>query len=607
MRLHAIDITDALPVQRFAVDGLSDIIVLAGPNGVGKTRLVQAILNAFRNPAGNPNIKLTVQSTVDQERIEWGTTQLETSETTSANLLARTIQRNQRRTHWQSSVFQFESDRTNPQYNHYGFSWDAVDPWDEMVGWDHALSGLRNRHQDTISSLFRKVHSQNDAIAKRGRELISAGGGHMDPSEFPDPIAPFKEAFRQLLAPKELLDPDPRDQNLYFKYQGARYPVNALSSGEREVVNIVFDFLLRDPSDSIVVFDEPELHLHPELSYKLLHALRNSGTRNQFIFVTHSPDIITASLEHSVVFVSPPKGDGTNQAIPVREDDVTNEALRLIGQSIGIVSLGKRIVLIEGAHTSLDKQTYGAILKNRFPGLVLVPSGGRGLIQSFHAIAESVLSQALWGVEFFMLCDRDALPPGAKSTELEAKGAGRLRVLKRYHLENYFLEERVLVRLFKDWEPEKSWLHDEASILARLQEIARTMVPYATALIVAANQREQFGNLDLMVKKCHGKSVDDLSTLLLERTAAERGRFEKVVLDASTEQLVRETYASLSASVDDGTWKFMLPGKAILEQFASAANVQSGRLKIRYLAEVDRVAPHPFADVIDIFEAFASM
>jgi hypothetical protein len=79
------------------------------------------------------------------------------------------------------------------------------------------------------------------------------------------------------------------------------------------------------------------------------------------------------------------------------------------------------------------------------------------------------------------------------------------------------------------------------------------------------------------------------------------------VLDASIEQIARETYALLNASIEDGSWKALLPGKAILEQFASAANVQSGRLKIRYLAEVDKVTPHPFADVIDIFGAFAGM
>jgi predicted ATPase len=77
----------------------------------------------------------------------------------------------------------------------------------------------------------------------------------------------FKDAFRQLLAPKELLDPEAKQQQLYYTYEGEQFPISSLSSGEREVINIVFDFLLRNPSDSIVIFDEPELHLHPELSY----------------------------------------------------------------------------------------------------------------------------------------------------------------------------------------------------------------------------------------------------------------------------------------------------------------------------------------------------
>ena len=189
---------------------------------------------------------------------------------------------------------------------------------------------------------------------------------------FADPLKAFKEAFFQLLAPKELLDADPKEQVLKYRYMDKVFNLDTLSSGEREVVNIVFDFLLRNPSDCIVFFDEPELHLHPELSYKLLQTLKNVGPRNQFVFCTHSPDIITASLDHSVVFVAPPKEPPQNQAVVVREEDETNQALNLLGQSIGIVALGKRLVLIEGTQTSLDKQTYGSILRNRHPNLVLV-------------------------------------------------------------------------------------------------------------------------------------------------------------------------------------------------------------------------------------------
>ena len=38
--------------------------------------------------------------------------------------------------------------------------------------------------------------------------------------------------------------------------------------------------VLGGPSDCIVIFDEPELHLHPELSYKLIQTLRSVGKRN---------------------------------------------------------------------------------------------------------------------------------------------------------------------------------------------------------------------------------------------------------------------------------------------------------------------------------------
>jgi energy-coupling factor transporter ATP-binding protein EcfA2 len=605
LRLHAVNASAVPPITAFSVSDLSDVIVLAGPNGVGKTRLAQAIIGAFRDPTGTRNIRLVVQPTSEVERNEWKLPQLDTSVAAEAQLLAQTIQRQHKRTQWTSSVFQFESDRANLPYHPWSFSFDVVDPWDEMVGWDSPLSGFRNRFQDTISSLFRKVHSRRGAIATKGEELIRAGGGTIDPLDFPDPIQPFKEAFRQLLAPKELVDPDPKEQALFYNFQGQRFSINALSSGEREVVNIAFDFLLRNPTDSVILFDEPELHLHPELSYKLLHTLRNAGIRNQFIFVTHSPDIITASLEHSVVFIAPPRADSSNQAVVVHEDDATHEALRLIGQSIGIVSLGKRIVLIEGANTSLDKQTYGAILKNKFPGIVLVPSGGRGLIRSFAAVLASVLHRTLWGVEFFMLCDRDALPPSADAATLQTQAGERLRVLGRYHLENYFLDESVLASVFKEMEPDGSWLRNPASIRDRLKEIAAEMIPYATALIVAAQQRERFGNIDLMAKGCHGKTADQLVALVLDRVSAETARCASVVNAIGVEAELRRVHSELTASLADGRWKTLVPGKPILEKFATAAGLQSGRLKIRYLAEAERAPQNPFAEVLTIFEGFA--
>jgi hypothetical protein len=606
MRLKAVSVKNVPPIKALAVDGLSDVVVFAGPNGVGKTRLVQGLLQCFRSPQGNPNIRLVVEATNASEREAWDALTLDTSVPGESQKLITTLTKSRRRTSWESTVIQFESDRSIQRIDPYSFSWDIRDPWGEIVGWDLPLGGFRARFQDTVQSIFRKIQSRRDEIAKKAEALMREGKTNMELA-FPDPIEPFKRAFSELVSPKKLVDPDPREQQLYFEFEGQRLSLlNGLSSGEGEVVNVVFDFILRNPTDSIVMFDEPELHLHPELSYKLLQTLRIVGANNQFILCTHSPDIITASLENSVVFIAPPGDQVANQAIMVREDDETHHALSLLGQSIGIISLGKRIVLIEGTSASLDKQTYGAVLRNRYPQLVLVPSGGKGQIKSFAAIMEGVLQRTLWGVSFFMVCDRDAVPLSQPVGDLEAAGKGHLRVLGRYHLENYFLDERVLASVFAPMEPENSWLRSPQAILLRLKGLAGDMVSYATALAVAAELREGVGSVDLMPKGCHDKSQEQVLQLILQRATEEASRIRTTLEPASVETLVRTTFTEFEKSLTDGTsrWKTILPGKQLFQRFASIANIDPGRLKLLYLKQAEAIDPYPFQEIVDLFASF---
>ena len=107
--------------------------------------------------------------------------------------------------------------------------------------------------------MFRLVESQRREVADKAFELRASGSPTMD-LNFPDLLRPFKDAFWQLLGPKEFTEVSV-NQVIFYTYQGQRLAFDTLSSGEREVVNIVFDFLLRGPKHCIIVFDEPELHL----------------------------------------------------------------------------------------------------------------------------------------------------------------------------------------------------------------------------------------------------------------------------------------------------------------------------------------------------------
>jgi len=611
MRLRSISVRNALPVRYFAVDNLSDLIVLAGPNGVGKTRLLQRIMDYLRGAVPNPDVKGQIEATSAEERKSWGgRTTLDMESAEDMALFRTTLQVNRRRRNLRSNLVNIESDRTIQQLQPLAFAWDMPDPEDEDIQWDVTFGGMRNRFQDTVHSMFRMIEAQKQKIANRALELRRQGKNQMS-LRFGDPMEPFKAVFTLLLAPKELVDPSVRDQRLSYRMDDAVYDFASLSSGEREVVNIAFDFLLRRPQDSIIFFDEPELHLHPELSYRLIQTLQQIGSNNQFVLSTHSPDVISASLDRSVIFLSPAADtqdeEPYNQAITVTEADETNKALKLLGQSIGIIALGRRIVLIEGEQSSIDKQTYGSILRNRWPGLVLVPSGGKHVIESFSAVYEAVLSKSIWGVEFFMLCDGDSIPAASPEQAKAAQTGGRLRILSRYHLENYFLDEHVWSRAFSLLELEGSWLRRPSDIRQRLRDSARQLVSYATALAVASKLRLHVGNLDIMPKDCHGKTLDEVKGLILSELSEDKLRIDNLLTESTVGASTIDYFNRLTKSLDDDTdeWKALIPGKPLLGRFASAAGINASRAKTMYINAAQDSGRQPFAEILDIFEHFA--
>jgi hypothetical protein len=537
----------------------------------------------------------------------WGKHTLDTSIADDAAKLRAVLQKPQRRSKYKSTVLNFDSDRTIVQINPLNFAWDWADPYEEDVGWDQSYRYLRDRFQDVQDSLFKLVETQRRKIAERAVQLMREGKASM-PLDFPDPLERYKNAFSQLLGPKRLVELDVRNQQIIYEHDGERLLLGTLSSGEREVTNIVFDFILRNPSDCIVLFDEPELHLHPELSYKLLQTLSSIGKNNQFLFCTHSPEIITASIDNSVIFLTPKKPDRTNQALVVSRDDATHHALNLLGQSIGIISLGKKLLLIEGDEASLDKQTYGAILKNEFPELVLVPVGGKSTIRSFDEIRQSVLNRTIWGVEFFMLCDRDAVY-GIGPRGVDAHLSERLKVLPRYHLENYFLDEQVIAGIFKEMEADEGcWLRDPVQVAKALRLLAGQSIPLAVALKTAAIARETVGNVDVMPKSIsQDTTLDALLLGLRERVNREHSRIAGDLEFNGIEAVARAEHAKLTKAVADirsDAWKRDIPGRVVLNRFANLAKLNVGRLKTLYVRHAQAMDPDPFSELRDIFRGF---
>ncbi len=87
----------------------------------------------------------------------------------------------------------------------------------------------------------------------------------------------------------------------FYLFDGQnQYELGEMSSGERAIFPLIFDFANWNIHNSIILIDELELHLHPPLQQGLLKALRRLGQNNQFIITTHSDAVANIVSEESI-------------------------------------------------------------------------------------------------------------------------------------------------------------------------------------------------------------------------------------------------------------------------------------------------------------------
>ena len=85
------------------------------------------------------------------------------------------------------------------------------------------------------------------------------------------------------------------EQNeLCFKTNTGRpIPIEALSSGEKQLLIILGEALLQQEERVVYIADEPELSLHISWQETLTSSISRLNPNAQILFATHSPDIVS--------------------------------------------------------------------------------------------------------------------------------------------------------------------------------------------------------------------------------------------------------------------------------------------------------------------------
>ncbi|WP_426228035.1 ATP-dependent nuclease [Pararhizobium sp. DWP3-4] len=322
----------------------------------------------------------------------------------------------------------------------------------------------------------------------------------------------------------------------------------------------ILTHLSRAGADSVVVIDEPDIYLHPEIQKKLLKLLRDRFS--QFIMATHSVEIINEADEMEVVSIN----SKYKSAKRIKSEEDYNNIRIYVGSSTNSdfarVAKTRKVVFVEG-----EDRKVMQILARRFDlhslSASAVPFVKLGGFQGW----EKALG-AVWAfkeildldIEVFCLFDSDyRCSEEIKSFEEKIGSAGlRCNVLGRKEIENYFLD--------------------------------------FDALYQAANKRSRD-----RVKKEIGvadfyKLLENITKKIKSRVFAQRGmkavEYHKSIGDkrdsATVSQLIHEETEELWA--DMTTRLQICPGKEVLSELNSSLQTCGiGSLTMRMISEQIKV------------------
>lgn len=224
---------------------------------------------------------------------------------------------------------------------------------------------------------------------------------------------------------------------------GERYSAAEMSDGERGALYLIALVLsypelredeLKQGKHITLIVDEPELHLHPAIMYKLWSALEKYRPDCLFVYITHD---VNFAVMHRVAdkiwvkkYLSKDVGKGDGWELEKISNDEGFPEMMLMS----ILGTAKNILFVEGTESSCDTQLYSIL----YPDYRVIACGGcekvKEMTKSFKA------SRGMHPYDVVGLIDRDFL----SDKEIEECERHGVFVLEVAEVENLFVTDEVI-------------------------------------------------------------------------------------------------------------------------------------------------------------------
>jgi len=369
-----------------------------------------------------------------------------------------------------------------------------------------------------------------------------------------------REIFYHFLPDSELLAIDiptdfSRAPEVLVRSGGVTHNLNQLSSGQKEILMTYTHLEKLRPSGSIILFDEPELHLHPTLQRRViehLHRVLAQGN-NQIWVATHSEEIVDTTEFESLFALT---GVGNPAVVAVKERTDRIDLLQHLGANVGLQLTSPRILFLEGES---DAELLPLFFEMLPTGVSLVETTGKDTLMRLTPAALKLLEEVVTSGQFYLVRDRDVEDDPESIDALAKKYAGHFFTWDRYHIENYLLDEVAIYRVLAE-DPD---IHIDCSVSDVYQQL-RSLADEHKDDVLAKHLEAR---LNMLLKKRLRLNVPQgVKISLLKATEARLQQLNDSLNTKSVEQL----YADVQAELDQGwdiEWKAICIGRDVLHAY----------------------------------------
>lgn len=326
---------------------------------------------------------------------------------------------------------------------------------EQLAGINLNLDQLeQQRSQHALYNYVNKYANVKSEMAGSYIKEILAGQAGTTPADRESLSNTLKELFRTFFPDKEFLGPQPTPQgNLRFPVRtsdGSTHDLNELSAGEKEVLYGYLRLRNSAPRYSVILLDEPELHLNPRLVRGLpvfYHRHLGTALQNQIWLITHSDALLREAVgrdDYSVFHMQSAnlRTPDQNQATPLSANEGVQRAVIDLVGDLASFRPDAKLIIFEGENSEFDQRMTGQIFPMLQQSANMISAGNKRRVKGLHSVLAQALETGQIPMRVFSIVDSDSeelnpLPDSTFSWNV-------------YHIENYLLEPEFVLKVTRD-------------------------------------------------------------------------------------------------------------------------------------------------------------